>query len=65
MDTFRIVDSGLVTTGLLLEFPWSFGFRTAVGCSVSAAWHQGTVAADTSLNNGVWMKNIGMNTWGP
>ncbi|MCJ1324857.1 hypothetical protein MMC10_001519 [Thelotrema lepadinum] len=64
IQSFGIMNIGLVTSGLLLEFPWSFGFRTAVGCSVSAAWHNGTVTSDTSLNNGIWMNHIGPETSG-
>ena len=63
-DTDEIVETGLVPTGLLVEFPWSSGFRTGVACSVSAAWQNGTVFSDSSLNSGTWTNRIGLAIWG-
>lgn len=58
IDTFGIVGTGTVTSGLLVEFPWDYGSRVAVACSVSAAWHNSTISSDRSVDYDAWSVEI-------
>lgn len=54
IESFGSIATGLVTTGLLIEFPWSNGSRIAIGCTVTAAWYSGIVTSDRSVDYNAW-----------
>lgn len=48
IEDFGDTLSGTNVTGLLMELPWLNGSRVAIGCSVAAVWHNGTVRSERS-----------------
>jgi hypothetical protein len=50
IEEFGDTLSGTNVTGLLMELPWLDGSRVAIGCSVAAAWHSGTVRSERSTS---------------
>ena len=58
IENFGVPETGTVTNGLLLEMPWTYGSRIAIGCAVAAAWHTGGVSSDSSANNNGWSNDI-------
>jgi hypothetical protein len=47
-------------TGLLIELPWLDNSRVAIGCSVAAAWRNGSLSADSFSAHGAWGINLPM-----
>jgi hypothetical protein len=53
-DIFGDLNSGQSPAGLLIELPWSDGHRLAIGCSVTAAWHESLVRSVRSKSYSAW-----------
>lgn len=65
MDEFGDSHTGINTVGLLIEWPDSYGYRLAVGCSVAAAWHNSTAQSTRSVSYGGWSVPLTAMDFGP
>ena len=65
MDDFGDSLLGIDITGLLIEWPWAYGYRAVVNCAVSAAWHNTTVQSTRSTTYDAWSSALAKNDFGP